>query len=322
MLNVRVLMNGSLNERGSRMKEQCFICGSMVEDVSGICPVCGAVLGRSTQVNPADMNMGGTTGQPNNTMNGGQVVYQNPNMGFNTGAYNYQNPNMTLQPNGKKKVVFSILSIVFAVIGVLTVCFPVVSLIFCVASIVFGIIALVKKQIKVPAVLGIVFSGIAGMISVVMLCLNLIMMATVGTDVKGIFQQSFDVLEEGCIELTNVVLEVPIGTGADYLILYADGRYSTSGDSGTYRCVSYADETAQFYIKNQTMFAMMQGYEMKNLTAIELTSNSGGTSYYCFVVPETYVPGDTIYYVDGTGDNYTSYNLRTATTIPLSDFSY
>ncbi|MDE7365769.1 MAG: hypothetical protein K2N24_00220, partial [Lachnospiraceae bacterium] len=224
------------------MKEQCMICGSVVEDVSGICPVCGAVLGRSTQVNPY---MGGTGSQPGGGMGSGPVNVPNgnagygqpgnanmgygqpgnanmsygqpgnANMGYGQMPYNYQNPGMPGAGKPKKKKLLSVLSIVMAALAVLTVCVPIVSILFAVASIVLGIIALVKKQIKVPAILGFVFSGIAMLLAVGMLVMNSLMYVVCGTNIAGIMEQSMEALDEDIKPLEDIT----------FMISSADGDY-------------------------------------------------------------------------------------------------
>lgn len=300
------------------MKEQCMICGSTVEDVSGICPVCGAVLGRSTQVNPADMNFGGTVGQPQGVMGGGSV-YQNPNMGndqggYNQGTYNYQNTNTYVQPvkNGK---ILSILSLVCAIIGILLICFPFFSAVFCLASIILGIIALIKKQIKVPAIIGLVFGGIGCVIAIFTLFINIMMISVCGTTFNGVIKQSFDVVAEGSIELTDVMIEVPTSSGYEVIALDSDGSFQGTGYSGYYYNYSYADEYTRSYMEYQTLYAMSQGYEMKDVTMLELYSERG-SEYYVFVIPEGYQPGDVIYYIEQTGYDAMEFTLQPVLTVP------
>lgn len=313
-----------MHERGSNMKEQCMICGSMVEDVSGICPVCGAVLGRSTQVNPANMNYGGATEQPQGVMGGGSV-YQNPNMGYNQGGYNqdgynqgmynYQDAPTYVQPAGKKGMVLSILSLVCAIIGVLLICFPFFSAVFCLASIILGIIALIKKQKKVPAIIGLIFGGIGGIICVFTLYINLMIASVCGTTFNGLIKQSFEVVGEGSTEITGVMIELPTDSGYEVVALNSDGSFQATGYSGYYYNHSYANEYTRDYMDYQTLYAMSQGYRMKDVTMIELYSEYG-SEYYVFVVPEGWEQGDVIYYVEMTGSGDMDYTLQPVLTVP------
>ena len=136
------------------MQERCNVCGSVVDNIAGICPVCGAQL---------------STGQaipPQQSMAGGQAVPpQQPAMGrpvYSTGEFNGGNPVIQQPVPAKKKKVFSILAIVFAGVAVLSACcIWWLGLLLAIAAIVFGILALVKKQIKAPAIIGLVLGGIA-----------------------------------------------------------------------------------------------------------------------------------------------------------------
>lgn len=262
------------------MKEQCMICGSVVEDVSGICPVCGSVLGRSTQM-------------PYN--------YQNPNMGA-PGIYSGA---------GKKKIVFSVLSIVLAVFGLFFMCcVPWLGILFSIAAIVLGIIALVKKHIKVPAILGLVFGGIAVLISLIALVMNLLMQVAVGTSIPGVLKECMVSMEEGPNELEDIVVTVPSVAWENTYALATDGRYTevNSGETGTYQCYGYMDNSVQKYmseaVKNQmteyVVFAMSEGYEVREVTILELTDSTGDEEYVVFIVPEGFQPGDSIYYMEGT----------------------
>ncbi len=314
------------------MKEQCMICGSVVEDVSGICPVCGAVLGRSTQVNPY---MGGTGGQPGGSMgsgpanvSNGSVGYGQPgnaNMGYGQMPYNYQNPGMPGAGKPKKKKLLSVLSIVMAALAVLTVCVPIVSILFAVASIVLGIIALVKKQIKVPAILGFVFSGIAMLLAVGVLVMNSLMYMVCGTNIGGIMEQSMEALEEDIQPLEGITFMISSQDGDYYYSLFDDGVYIEYFDShsgvddymigGTYENYGYVDESVRDLIGDEVLAAMREGYRVKNVTCVvfnpnhsykfnadgELTmvhSLSPSSDHMTFVVPDDYRKGGMFYQIE------------------------
>lgn len=326
------------------MKEQCMICGSVVEDVSGICPVCGAVLGRSTQVNPY---MGGTGSQPGggmgsspvNVPNGNAGYGQpgntnmgygqpgNPNMGYGQMPYNYQNPGMPGAGKPKKKKLLSVLSIVMAALAVLTVCVPIVSILFAVASIVLGIIALVKKQIKVPAILGFVFSGIAMLLAVGMLVMNALMYAVCGTNIAGIMEQSMEALDEDIKPLEDITFMISSADGDYYYSLFDNGAYIECFDShsgvddyvvdGTYENYGYVDESVRELLEYEVLAAMREGYHIKNVTCvkfnpnhyyvfdeaeagllIEVHSPTSFTDHLVFVVPDDYRKGGMFYQIE------------------------
>lgn len=327
------------------MKEQCMICGSVVEDVSGICPVCGAVLGRSTQVNPY---MGGTGsqpgggmgsgpayvpngsagyGQPGNAPNGG-IGYgqpENANMGYGQMPYNYQNPGMPGAGKPKKKKLLSVLSIVMAALAVFTVCVPIVSILFAVASIVLGIIALVKKQIKVPAILGFVFSGIAMLLAVGMLVMNALMYAVCGTNIPGIFEQSIEAMEEDIKPLEGITFMISSADGDYYYSLFDNGAYIECFDShsgvddymvdGTYENYGYVDESVRELLEYEVLAAMREGYHIKNVTCVKFNPNhyyvfdeaglpmevyspTSFTDHLVFVVPDDYRKGGMFYQIE------------------------
>ncbi|MCM1494397.1 MAG: hypothetical protein NC089_01195 [Bacteroides sp.] len=312
------------------MKEQCMICGSLVEDVSGICPVCGAVLGRSTQVSSS---MGGSAGagpvnNPNSGNNYGQPGY--PNMGYGQVPYNYQNPGATGAGTPKKKVLLSVLSIVMAALAVLTVCIPALSLVLAIASIVLGIIALVKKQIKVPAILGLVFSGIAALLAVGVLIMNLMMYAVCGTNLMGIMEQSTEALEEGIQPLEDISFMIASQDGDYYFSLFDDGIYMVYFDSqsgvndyivsGGYESYGYIDTSVRDLIGYEVLGAMREGYRMKNVTCVmfqprhsyefdadgtlrESHLSSSSLEHMVFVVPDGYQKGSIIYQIEA-GDEF------------------
>lgn len=59
------------------MKIKCQTCGSVVEDIAGVCPVCGMIFRQQTDVPPVDsVNMDTGMG----------------NMGNQMPPYNYQSP--------------------------------------------------------------------------------------------------------------------------------------------------------------------------------------------------------------------------------------
>lgn len=320
------------------MKEQCMICGSVVEDVAGICPVCGAVLGRSTQVNsipggtmgPGPLNYqntGANYGQPAGYNNGyTQPGYPGVNMGYGQGPYNYQNPAVTAVKPPKKKLL-SILSIVMAALAVLTACVPVLPILFAIASIVLGIIALVKKQIKVPAVLGFVFSGITILLAVGVLIINSMMRMVCGTNVAGILEQSIESFEEDIQPLDSIVFNVPTDNGDELYSLHSDGTYvyayvdQIKGNTlvtGTYNSYGYVNESARELMDDEVLAAMREGYHIKNVTCLVFephhyyVENENGyleeslplpsSTHLVFVVPDNYQKGDIIYQIEVVGE--------------------
>lgn len=308
------------------MKEQCKICGSLVEDVSGVCPVCGAPLGNSQEAVHEDSRSENTgklrsdmrlesqqTPPGNNTYGGTSGVYMQGmpqgNVYTDSIPYNYQNPYQnpyqTPPGNVKKKKLFSVLSIVLAILALLTACcVDWLSAVCSLAALVLGIIALVKKQIKVPAILGLVFGGIALIFSGIMVSMNLMMKSVINTDIPGIFEQCFDAEMNGSTKLEGISFVAP-DTYSEYY-LYSDGTFSDKSGriTGQYENYSYMDSQAQNIIDDKAVYAMSEGYEIKDVTCLTLVGTTG-VSYYVFAVPEGYMPGDVIYYIDGTSmDSY------------------
>lgn len=310
------------------MKEQCMICGSVVEDVSGICPVCGAVLGRSTQVEVPNPQMNYQGGNPG--MNP-QMGYpngnpgMNPQMGYPNGnpmmnqQMNYQNPynTTTAAPKGK---LFSILALVSAVLCLLTVCFPVVSILFGIAAIVLGIIALVKKQIKVMPIIGFVVGGIGLLFAAVMLFTNLMLQMQINTNIMGLVNQIMVAQRTGPQNMDNLNFTVKQSTGEYQYTFFGDGTYIVMPAdvdyedayflSGTYDTYNYADSEVQDRIQYELIYAMGEGYEVKDLTAVRFTPNRCVDSHgdpmdlptsmrqMVFVFPDGYTKGDTFYYME------------------------
>lgn len=294
------------------MKEQCMMCGSTVEDVSGVCPVCGAVLTRSTQVDltkKPQFNLDQQSEQQQTTPSGQPQPGQQP--------YNYQNPAGGIPgyqsgvpngpyggaPNAPKKKVFAILSLVCSILALITCCVSGLGLVLAIAAVVFAIIALVKKQIKAPAIIGLIVGVIALVSSIGALCMNLMLRSLIGTDFNGMVNQMMEVQTEGCTELEDIAFLNPYDY--HYYALYSDGTYSTDSSedlvAGAYSNYSYmdyytrnggADEEATYAI----MYAMSEGYEIKDITILDFGS------YNCyFIVPEDYEAGDVIYYIESNG---------------------
>lgn len=320
------------------MKEQCMICGSTVEDVSGVCPVCGAALARSTQVDsteqpaatpnetPNTVQSGNPYGVPNETPNGVQSgnPYGTPNgtpNGVQPGIYpgaNYQNPN-GMNTNAPKKKVFAILSLVCSIVSLITCCVPVLGMVLGIAAVVFGIIALIKKQVKVPAIIGLVIGGIALLLSFSYLCMNLIFSSIAGTNINGMMEQLMEVEMEGGTTLENIVFLNPGDT--EFYALYSNGSYETSSyDYGTYHCYNYMDYYAQTSATDSVtyavIYAMSEGYEIKNVAILDF-----GSDMYVFIVPDDYEAGDEIYYVDCSGNSTSmdSYQLISVPTMDIDD---
>ncbi len=296
------------------MKEQCMICGSVVEDVSGICPVCGAVLGRSTQVNPADMY----TGENRQPVNPTGTPSSNPSASYGqqTNAvgngfgrpYNYQNGTVPYQANnGPKKKLFSILSIVFAIVGLLlSCCLPLLSLLLAIASLVMGIIALVKKQIKVPAILGLVCGGITVLISGAFCVLNFVLQLVVHTNLTGMFEQCWEAMEEPPADLSLTGMEIPTANGTEYYFMCDSDTLERVGENmeleyGTYTVSNYmSDEDIQDDMIDYVMLALGEGYEVKDVLYVE-TDVMGHKDHFYLVVEPDYELGDEIYYIDTSG---------------------
>lgn len=291
------------------MKIKCQTCGSVVEDIAGVCPVCGMIFRQQTDVPPVDsVNMDTGMG----------------NMGNQMPPYNYQSPVPPVAAKQPKKKLLSILSIVFAVVGIFTMCVPGLSLLCCVTAIVLGIIALVKKQIKVPAILGLVFGGIGSLVAVLLLMTDLMLNSVTGTGMLGIFQQSIDAATEGYTKLSDVSMELPVDGKTVTLTLTSDGRYYSSDTlgSGYYWESGYMDLSSDTELTNCIVYAMSQGFEIKNLTIVDLQPmdeyGSGKTSRYIFIVPEGYTPGSIIYYIDLTdATSYEDMKLDVIMTMPV-----
>lgn len=291
------------------MKIKCQTCGSVVEDIAGVCPVCGMIFRQQTDVPPVDsVNMDAGMG----------------NMGNQMPPYNYQSPVPPVAAKQPKKKLLSILSIVFAVVGIFAMCVPGLSLLCCVTAIVLGIIALVKKQIKVPAILGLVFGGIGSLVAVLLLMMNLMLNSVTGTGMLGIFQQSIDAATEGYTKLSDVSMELPVDGKTVTLTLTSDGRYYSSDTlgSGYYWESGYMDLSSDTELTNCIVYAMSQGFEIKNLTIVDLQPmdeyGSGKTSRYIFIVPEGYTPGSIIYYIDLTdATSYEDMKLDVIMTMPV-----
>lgn len=291
------------------MKIKCQTCGSVVEDIAGVCPVCGMIFRQQTDVPPVDsVNMDAGMG----------------NMGNQMPPYNYQSPVPPVAAKQPKKKLLSILSIVFAVVGIFAMCVPGLSFLCCVTAIVLGIIALVKKQIKVPAILGLVFGGIGSLVAVLLLMMNLMLNSVTGTGMLGIFQQSIDAATEGYTKLSDVSMELPVDGKTVTLTLTSDGRYYSSDTlgSGYYWESGYMDLSSDTELTNCIVYAMSQGFEIKNLTIVDLQPmdeyGSGKTSRYIFIVPEGYTPGSIIYYIDLTdATSYEDMKLDVIMTMPV-----
>ncbi len=297
------------------MKIKCQTCGSVVEDIAGVCPVCGMIFRQQTDVPPVDsVNMDAGMG----------------NMGNQMPPYNYQSPVPPVAAKQPKKKLLSILSIVFAVVGIFAMCVPGLSLLCCVTAIVLGIIALVKKQIKVPAILGLVFGGIGSLVAVLLLMMDLMLNSVTGTGMLGIFQQSIDAATEGYTKLSDVSMELPVDgktvtlTLTSDLTLSGDGSYYASDTlgSGYYRESGYMDLSSDTELTNCIVYAMSQGFEIKNLTIVDLQptdeSGYGKGSRYIFIVPEGYTPGSIVYYIDLTdATSYEDMKLDVIMTMPV-----
>jgi hypothetical protein len=309
------------------MKEKCMICGSTVEDVSGVCPVCGAALARSTQADSTEQPETTPNGTPNGVQSGNPYGVQPGNPygtpdevpnGVQSGIYpdaNYQNPN-GMNTNAPKKKVFAILSLVCSIVSLLTCCVPGLGMVLGIAAVVFGIIALIKKQVKVPAIIGLVIGGIALLLSFSYLCMNLMFSSIAGTDINGMMEQLMEVEMEGGTTLENIVFQNPGDT--EFYALYSDGSYETSSyNYGTYHCYSYMDYYAQTSTTDSVtyavIYAMSEGYEIKNAVILDF-----GSDIYVFIVPDDFEAGDDIYYVDCNG-NFTSMDSYQLLSVPTMD---
>ncbi len=317
------------------MKEQCMMCGSTVEDVSGVCPVCGAVLTRSTQVDltkKPQFNLEQESGQPQQqTQQSGQPQQQTQQSG--QPPFNYQNPAGGVPgynpgmpggpccgtPKAPKKKVFAILSLVCSILSLLTCCVSGLGLALAIAAVVFAIVALVKKQIKAPAVIGMIIGIIALLLSIGTLCFNLFLRSMIGTNFNGMMEQLMETQTEGCTPLEDIAFLNPYDYR--YYALYPDGSFDTDDayTSGYYESYSYMD----YYSLNGStdvtyaiIYVMSQGYEIKDITILDFGS------YECiFVVPDDYEAGDTIYYVqeDGYSGDVDNYQLVPVQTVDIDD---
>lgn len=281
------------------MQERCNVCGSVVDNIAGICPVCGAQL---------------STGQaipPQQSMAGGQAVPpQQPAMGrpvYSTGEFNGGNPVIQQPVPAKKKKVFSILAIVFAGVAVLSACCVWwLGLLLAIAAIVFGILALVKKQIKVPAIIGLVLGGIAMVGSGFTGIMDVTFRMEYGTGPFGVLQQLMNAEFADTPDLSDTMIYDVDGGG--YIILGQNGACVLNDEKGTYTSYNYmdsvyddADQDDMLYV---TAYAMENGYEVKDLICLKITAN-GSTERIYLLIPDDYQTGDTIYEITGTSlDNY------------------
>lgn len=307
------------------MKIQCTKCNSVVEDVSGICPVCGAELKKDVREN----RTGPITEKLISAQAAGAGFGQNGSYGQM--PYNYQSSGGMTAEKGKKKAGLSIWSLVLAVLSIVTVCFPLFSIICCLAAIVLGIIALVKKQIKVPAILGIVFGGIFFLIGMVCLSISMMLQSVIHTNLIGTMQQCMEAYHTEPISLdeTGITIDYPDGSSYYYAFRIQEGYWETCMDAGgnvtvvngTYQVYNYmtGDNKLQNTIQYEVIAAMSEGYEMKDVTCVVLsdpkTPNLEGDTLIftedadykekvlVFVFPEDYQMGDTFYLIDMNGIN-------------------
>lgn len=307
------------------MKVQCRICNSMVEDVSGICPVCGAGLGEKEQEHSGEPITEKLLGGQAAGAGQGQPYAPNMNGSYGQTPYNYQSPVQLSEGNTKKKKLFSILAILLAVLAILLVCFPIPSILCSIAAIVLGILALVKKQIKAPAILGIVFGSIFLIIGIIYLFMNLLIQSVVHTNINGIMKQCWDAYyeEPQSVDETGIYIDYPDGTSVYYAFRIEEGYWETSVDfggeaiiyNGTYETCNYmtGDERIRDSIQNEILAAMREGYEIKDITCVVLSEPkkpelSGNTLIFTddvdyeekilvFVFPENYQMGDSFYLI-------------------------
>lgn len=301
------------------MKEQCMMCGSIVEDVSGVCPVCGAVLTRSRQAEETkemqfhlESGSGQQQGEQPQSPNGPYGVAPNGPYGTaSNGPYGGV-------PAAPKKKVFAILSLVFSILALISCCVPVLQLVFAIVAVVFAILALAKKQVKPPAIIGLIIGILALFTSIGIICCNLLFRSVMGTDFKGMMEQMIDAESEGCTPLEDILFENPYDN--HYYVLNSYGTYNRDDYvSGSYNCYDYVEYSSSNGssgdISYAVIYVMHEGYEVKDVTILDFGS------YVCvFVVPDDYEAGDTIYYVDGNGSaDMDDYELVPVPTMDTSD---
>ena len=293
------------------MQERCNVCGSVVDNIAEICPVCGAQLSTGQAIPPQQSMAGGQAVPPQQPMAGGQAVSpQQPMMGrpvYSTGEFNGGNPVIQQPVPAKKKKIFSILAIVFAGVAVLSACCVWwLGLLLAIAAIVFGILALVKKQIKAPAIIGLVLGGIAmvgsGFVGLVEVALHV----QYGTGTLGLFRQLTDAQIASIPDLSDTMIYDVDGGG--YIILGQNGACVLNDEKGTYTSYNYMDSVDDDADQNDmlyaTAYAIENGYEVKDLICLKITAN-GSTERIYLIIPDDYQTGDTIYEVTGTSlDNY------------------
>lgn len=311
------------------MKIQCRTCNSMVEDISGVCPVCGALVENIRTENQAEPITERLQGGPATSDSYGQE--NSWGTAYGEIPYNYQNPGTIPAGNTNQKKVLSILAIVLAILSIVTICLPGLSVFCSIAAIVLGIIALVKKQIKVPAILGIVFGSIFFLIGILYLGMNLMLQFVIHTNVNGIIRQCGDAYytEPRSLDETGVYIDYPDGRSYYYAFRVEEGYWETYGDSfweaevvnGTYQTYNYmsGDERIRDSILDEVMAAMCEGYEIKDVTCVVLsepkkpelvedtlvfTDYSGyDEKILVFVFPEDYQMGDSFYLIQMIGEN-------------------
>lgn len=311
------------------MKIQCRICNSMIEDVSGVCPVCGAPVEHVRTEHQAEPITDRLRGGP--AAGGGYGQENAWGTAYGEVPYNYQNPGTVPAGNTKQKKVLSILAIVLAILSIVTICLPGLSVLCSIAAIVLAIIALVKKQIKVPAILGIVFGSIFFLIGILYLGMNLMLQSVIHTNVNGIIRQCWDAYrtEPQSLDETGVYINYPDGERYYYAFRIAEGYWETHSVSsweaeivnGTYQTYNYmsGDERIQDAILDEILAAMQEGYEIKDVTCVVLSepkkvvdTDSNGLVFadadykekiLVFVFPEDYQMGDSFYLIQMTGEN-------------------
>ena len=247
----------------------------------------------------------GGYGVPNGTVQPGGYVAPNSVPQYQQ-PYNYQNPNAGNQVNNSgasKQKLFSILSLICSLVSFLTCCIPGVGLVLGIAAIAFAIVAFVKKQSKVPAVIGLILGIIGTFAAIGTLSFDLIMKSTTGTSFGGLLKQLIEVQSTGVTELEDIIFLNPADN--EYYALYSDGTYETSDyDYGDYENYSYMDYyntySSSDAVTYGVIYAMNQGYQIKDVTILDFPDAS-----YMFIVPSDFRPGDSIYYVEYP-DSYTN----------------
>ncbi len=330
------------------MKRTCFVCGSEVEDVSGICPVCGSMLSVDQQGAGNDASQNASQQPKNNPFSlNQQEAQQNqqpqqptPNQGgasyggAPTGQYgapgqaggsSWDNPyvqpvyqqGMGGQPynyndpyTGKPKPANK--KALFGIIGMIL---AIIGLCLICSSVIPLVVAVAAIALAIVAFLRREPKGFA--ITAIIIGAIVFILGSGTTIMDLSFRMvSGTSFTEFCKQMMEVVSEnVHSIEGTTFIYnnvqytFYYDGTYvNSAGASGTYSCTNYGDQNAQEDMVPSVLYAMSQEYTVKEVTLVEMYSN-GAPEELILVVPDGFAPGDWIYVIEGDPTSYDVRNL-------------